>query len=235
MKMRRKASARAAFTLVEVLISISLSLMVIAAATSLVVSLSLLWTQAQSQPWYNEHVDGLERFMRSSFTSSEVPIIETEDKESPTQGQSQKKDTRAKVSFKKLPGEVGLSDVYLSFFITGKTPLLHAEDQTKQPLLTAYLDFRQNDGLYLIWHGDPEPGKEEPDMYNLRLSPHVTKVQYAYFDEEFKSWDSTDEPKEEENEYPTPEFIELTIQAAGQPERVLTFLLPPEELSAPIY
>lgn len=254
------APAHGGFTLIEVLVALALSLLLLSAATSLLVTFSVLWTQEETEPWYNEHVDGLDRFLRASFAgghrplqkaseaTEEEPPADDEGRENPpespsaeereleTPPTSEPEEMEPRVRLRKLPGERGFADPLVSFELSGDLPLMRT-GKPQPPVVTAYLKFSEEEGLVLIWHGEPEAGRERPDLHSLRLSPYVRAVRFAYFEEDFKEWEVEEEPRENaQGEPELPDFIELELRLEEDDEpRVLTFLLPPEKMDVPLY
>jgi len=238
---------RRGFTIIELLIALALAALILTAATSLLVTFSLARANAEAQPWFNEHADGLERFLRTSFNSGEIVVpvtsptpdekTEGERPNRPNQRESAAPQEQAEpaVQFKRLPGARAFDDYYLSFNLPGDTPLLNI-GEPNQPTLTAYLELQEEEGLFLLWHGDPEPGREEPEIYRLRLSPYVQAVRYAYFDEDFETWETETEPQEDaQGEVKLPQFLELELGLNEADTRTLTVLLPPETIDAPVF
>ncbi len=71
--------ARAAFTLLEVILAIAITGFVLAAATSFVVSISRIWVDREERHFFEDHVDGVTEFLRSSFANAGMEIaLETD-------------------------------------------------------------------------------------------------------------------------------------------------------------
>lgn len=68
---RRPASA---FTLLEVLLAISIAGFVLAAASTMIVSVSNIWSSRQESNFFEDHVDGVAEFIQACFTRAGTEI-----------------------------------------------------------------------------------------------------------------------------------------------------------------
>lgn len=78
------------FTLIEVLLAITITGFVLAGATSLIVSVSNIWTNRQSSHFFGDHVDGVAEFLKASFSEAgkEIALAQSTTTPQPAEGGS---------------------------------------------------------------------------------------------------------------------------------------------------
>lgn len=77
-----------AFTLLEVLLAITVTGFILAAASTMVVSVSNIWSSRQESNFFEDHVDGVAEFVQSCFTNAgtEIALSDSESESSPERG-----------------------------------------------------------------------------------------------------------------------------------------------------
>ncbi len=76
----------AGFTLLEVLLAIAITGFVLSAATSLVVSVSNIWSSRQNSHFFEDHVDGVSEFLRAAFAEAGLAVGRPEANEPGSEG-----------------------------------------------------------------------------------------------------------------------------------------------------
>ena len=130
------------------------------------------------------------------------------------------------IDWSKPPGFADYQDPLLHFKLRETPPLLVQTENAPIIGVIAYLHFEDDDGLSLLWYTPLQEDSEDlDDLRRTQVSDLVTKVEYVYWDERFKNWETETEPKEgEENDsFILPRFIKLTFEYEGlSKERILT-------------
>ncbi|WPJ94667.1 hypothetical protein SH580_14630 [Coraliomargarita algicola] len=128
------------------------------------------------------------------------------------------------------PGFADYQDPLLHFYLKDTPPLLIQTDNAPIVGIEAYLHFKQDEGLSLLWYSPLQ--EESEDLNDLRrtaLSDLITKLEYVYWDESFEKWETETEPQEGEDgeEFTLPRFIKLTFEYEGETKvRTLTIPVP---------
>jgi prepilin-type N-terminal cleavage/methylation domain-containing protein len=73
-KIGSPAATPSAFTLLEVLLAVAIAGFVLAAASSMMVSITNIWTNRQASNFFQDHVDGVAEFVQSCFTRAGTEI-----------------------------------------------------------------------------------------------------------------------------------------------------------------
>jgi len=137
------------------------------------------------------------------------------------------------VTFERLPGASTFDPAYLSFELPPELPLLYSDELEEAPAsVRAYLVMdAAREGLYLMWHRTGEAGDgDDPDIYEVLLSPYASGFAYHYYDGDFGEWETLDEPREEGGDPQMPVFLTLAFaNPEDGRERTVRFLMPGEE------
>lgn len=76
-KRKKNQTGKQGMTLIEVVLAIAITGFLLAAATSLVVSVSSIWTDRADRNFFEDHVDGACEFLRSALSSAGVAVTQT--------------------------------------------------------------------------------------------------------------------------------------------------------------
>ncbi len=210
-------TARGGFTILEVLMAIFLGGLLLTAAASYLFGLFNLKTILEERPAYEDHVNGVVRFLDFAFANA---IAE---------------ENEAAVSIQQPPG-ASLGDAEaLAFRINGELPLFVDSGQYLAEL-DCYLVFDEEAGLYLLWQSDQMANEDADDLRRTPLSPYVTAITYAYYDEEFQTWEEEQEFQDAaEGGLALPDMIRIYFtHPKDNTQLVFDLLLPPEEADVPL-
>ncbi len=133
------------------------------------------------------------------------------------------------------PGVISIDNPYLTFRVDDDDPLL-VWDGGPRPPATAWLYFKEGEGLSLIWQTDQQKLIDPNALQRTMLSPLVTKLEFVYYDATSTQWTSSDTPQKD----PTtgaqllPNFIRLTFRINNKDE-TMTVNLPSSQTNMPIY
>ena len=134
------------------------------------------------------------------------------------------------IGWSKPPGFADYQDPLLHFGLKDTPPLLVQTDNAPIIGVEAFLHFKDDEGLSLLWYTPLQEDSEDiSDLRRTPLSDLVTKVEYIYWDEGFEKWETETEPKEGEGEeqFILPRFLKLTFEYEGETkERTLTIPVP---------
>lgn len=186
--------------------------LILTAAASFLFGIFNLTLIAEKEPLFQEHVDTSSRFLEHAFSAA---LGDEDDNDSP-----------GPVSWRRIPGEIGLNPEALSFRLPGEFPIFQAEGMFV-PDVTAYLIFRQREGLFFHWQTDAMRAENEDDLRVSLISPNVTEVLYLYYDRDNNSWDESKEAESNrQGETLVPDFIQITYTHSDGREAKRQILLP---------
>lgn len=170
-----------AFTLVEVLFSLAISAIVMVGACVLMFNMSSILERFEGDEPFDVHVNGVEVFLKSILKNSQMPQDRdysntfTAFAENANLGKGNPPDSmmgdKSKISF-------GVMDD-IPFFISRRG---------FSPEKDAWLDFREKDGLYIIWtfakNENYNSASDDRPVYESLVSPFVVSMSYVYIDED---------------------------------------------------
>lgn len=165
-----------AFTLVEVILAMSISSLVMFGACALMFDMVNVLEYFERGWSFRAHVDGVEKFLRSSFLSSSISdasILGT---------------TYANNSSKTLylaldPDDGALGEYWLAWGVAEAHPL-YLSPFRFSPEKLCFLEFKEGEGLFIIWRFVVSEDKNsEAAVYKTPVSPYVFALAYLYYDE----------------------------------------------------
>ena len=170
-----------AFTLVEVLFALSISAMVMVGACFLMFNMAEILQRFEETEPFEEHVNGVEIFLKNILKNSQIPserdysITTAEFAENKNLGKGNPPDSMMGDKSKLYFGV--LDDI--PFFISRRG---------FSPEKDAWLDFRENDGLYILWtfakNENYNAASDDRPIYESLVSPYITSLAYVYIDED---------------------------------------------------
>lgn len=211
-----------AFTLIEVLLAIVISGMVLTAASSFLVSIANIWINRGDNDFFVQHVDGVGVFLNQALALSEgtEELGEGEDD--------------LPVVWARPPGYSEFEPPLLAFRLRESPPLLSTLE-FPLPGVTAYLYFREDRGLYLLWHPHLVETEDIDDVYRTPLSPYCKGLEYHYYDEEEELWETTDEPLEDDDrQFILPDYLTLHFTWEDETRSVPVYV-PRRDQNVPLF
>ncbi|ACB74890.1 prepilin-type N-terminal cleavage/methylation domain-containing protein [Opitutus terrae] len=190
-------SPRAAFTLLEILLALSLVGLVLVALNSLVFSMGELWGRNTDVRLFDQHVRAVTRFLEQELRSAALPP-------SAEQGATA-------ITAQEIRPANGPTDNLLTFELREGCRLFTWPDRPL-PEVVCSLQFRDRDGLWLLWHSRLEKRFAEDPPRETQITPLVTAMSYLYYDPAFKNW--KDEPqlrRDNQSRLETPQRLRLTF------------------------
>lgn len=213
---RKSASGRhRGFTLLEILLAMSLVGLVLVALNSFVFSMGELWGRNTDVRLFDQHVRAVTRFLEQEFRTAALPPA----------GRT------ATDPF--APQEIRMRTGGTENLLTFELPegsRLFAWPEQPLPEVVCSLQWRDREGLWLLWHSRLEKRFDDDPPRETHITPLVTGITYIYYDPSFKNW--KDEPqlrRDSGNRLLTPQRLRLkftyrkltrettiTLPAAGQ-------------------
>ncbi|MEN8725157.1 MAG: prepilin-type N-terminal cleavage/methylation domain-containing protein [Lentimonas sp.] len=141
------------------------------------------------------------------------------------------------IGWVKPPGFADHKDPLINFNLTTTPPLLVNLDDAPTIGVDAFLYFKRDEGLSLLWYSLlQEEAEDTDDLRRTEISPLVTAINYIYWDEGFEKWEEEDEPKEGEgnDKFLLPRFIKLIFEYDGETKE-RTIMIPVPSTSALLY
>lgn len=213
---RKSAPARRrGFTLLEILLAMSLVGLVLVALNSFVFSMGELWGRNTDVRLFDQHVRAVTRFLEQEFRTAALPPAgrTATDPFAPQEIRTRTGGTENLLTFELPEGS--------RLFAWPEQPL---------PEVVCSLQWRDREGLWLLWHSRLEKRFSDDPPRETQITPLVTGITYIYYDPSFKNW--KDEPqlrRDSGNRLLTPQRLRLkfayrkltrettiTLPAAGQ-------------------
>lgn len=174
-----------AFTLLETLFAIAISGVVMVGACALMFDMASVLRHFEEGEPFDLHVNGVENFLKSALRNSDFPS-----------GMDYSLTGASGTSSGKLlignPPDATLAEKRkICFGILNDMPLYIAK-RGFSPEKVAWLDFREDEGLYLLWtfikNEDPDSFTDERCVYEFLISAYVEKFEYVYIEEDTGRW-----------------------------------------------
>lgn len=174
-----RLAARAAFTLVEVLLALVLLAALLTALNQFVFSITEAWTRNQDQFLFVQHTRAVTRHLDEMLqaaansaraSNSQVGAVTPEEVEVPDAG------TEDLLAFDLPVGD--------RLFTWPGAPL---------PEVRCALGWREEEGLVIYWKSRLETDYETMDPRVAVVSPFVTALSYDYYDTKTETWSTEEE------------------------------------------
>ena len=169
------------FTLIEVLFSLAISAIVMVGACVLMFNMSSILERFEEEEPFDVHANGVEVFLKSVLKNSQMPDSRDYTNsfaafaENANLGKGNPPDSmmgdKSKICF-------GVMDD-IPFFLSRRG---------FSPEKDAWLDFREKDGLYIIWtfakNENYNSASDDRPIYESLVSPFVVSMSYVYIDDD---------------------------------------------------
>ncbi|MDR0351908.1 MAG: prepilin-type N-terminal cleavage/methylation domain-containing protein [Opitutaceae bacterium] len=194
--------ARAAFTLLEILVAVAIAAVVFVGMNLLVLSMSELWGRNSDLRLFELHTRNVTRFVERELARAVLPpaVLSTA--------------TAPAVKEVRLPA--GATEELLTCEFSGGSRLC-AWPQRPLPNVVCSLAVRDGAGLVLLWHSRLELDFDDDAPRETVISPLVTAMSYLYYDPEFKNWKTeTAFQKDANGAGLVPQRLKLTFAYSGR-------------------
>jgi prepilin-type N-terminal cleavage/methylation domain-containing protein len=177
---RARASARRAFTLLEVLLALSLLGSLLVALNVFIFSMAEVWGQGRDERLFAQHARAVAVHVEELLRSAAV---------GPAGGG---------LSIKEVKQENGGEAPELAFTLAEGSRLLSWPSSPAPDVeMSLAVDARDGKGLILHWQSVLETRRaQEPPRVTV-VSPFVVSAGWDYYDESFRRWETLEEPKRE--------------------------------------
>ena len=168
---------RAAFTLLEILLSLALVAMMLVALNTFVFSMGELWGKNTDVRLFEQHVRAVTRALERELRAATLPPAARAD--------------ASPIAPQEIRPSGGVTAALLTFELPAGTRLITWSGPAL-PEVVCSLQARENDGLILLWHSRLEPTFATDPPRETILTPFVTALAYDYYDSALSRW--TTEP-----------------------------------------
>jgi prepilin-type N-terminal cleavage/methylation domain-containing protein len=210
----QRARARA-FTLLEILLALALVSLMLIALNTFVFSMGELWGKNADVRLFDQHVRNMTRFLERELRLAVLPPA-------------------ARVGATPIAGQdirtlSGPSEVLLTFELPGGTRLIHWPERPL-PEVVCSLQAREREGLVLLWHSRLEKDFENDPPREVVITPLVSKLEYEYYDPDFKRWTKETSIKKDAGGNPLPpQRLRLTFNYSKMSKETVVALPTPIE------
>ncbi len=205
-----------AFTLIEVLFALAISSIVMVGACVLMFNMSAILERFEEDEPFDVHVNGVETFLTRILKNSQISSSRdyqntfTAFAENSNLGKGNPPDSmmgdKAKICF-------GVAED-IPFFISRRT---------FSPEKDAWLDFREKEGLYILWtfvkNENYNSANDDRPIYESLVSPFVTSMLFVYIDEDGRWLEEDDMDYISSSSIASnqlPNFIKLTFERGNE-------------------
>lgn len=191
LRFRRRASRARAFTLLEVLLAIALLGSLLVALNIFVFTMAEVWGQGREERLFAQHARAVtvhvEELLRRAALGPEGGGLEV----------------------KEVKLESGGEAPQLAFTLAEGSRLI-AWPEGPLPDVEMSLGVAEREGLRLHWQSRLEIDRDLEAPRSVVVTPFVVSMGWDYYDENFRRWETFEEPKREvDGTYPLPRRIRL--------------------------
>lgn len=212
---------RRGFTLIEIICALAIGSMLLAFATQFLVDINRDWAVRDEARFFEEHVDGVVRFLDGMLRKNIGDHRLSEEERYPV--------------LEYPPGMPDLGEPVIKFRFVEGSPLLVAPDDPPGPV-TAYFAIEEEEGLVIYWHSDLRPEIDDVSEMNRTLvTPWLAGGSFIYYEEEDEQWEEEEELRREGDEPVYPDRVKLTFRYNDAVEVTKTLVMPRTEAHAFLY
>lgn len=187
---------RAAFTLIELLLSLALVAMLLVALNQFVFSMGELWGQGGDQRLFDRHVRNATRFLEQTLQAAALPPAAA---------------GTLSIAIQEVRPPAGSVENLLTFELPAGSRLL-AWPEEPLPDVVCSLGMTQREGLMLYWHSRHEKHYADEPPRATVISPLVTALSYDYYNPDFRTWQNQRMPQRgTEGQWLAPTRLRLTF------------------------
>ncbi len=155
---------------IELLVAVAVTGFIAVATGVIVFAFSNLWLQFQGSPQGLHHIDGVSNFVQFCLdNSANLSPNEIAHRFEWTPAPEREKNTL----------KIRMSERLIPFFVTDVRPF---------PVITAYLDLIEDEGLFFLWYVDPKHTGGRAQLRRTLISDQVKDMEYGFWDESTGEW-----------------------------------------------
>lgn len=189
LRLRRRASGRRGFTLVEILVALAIVGALLIAVNEFVFSMGELWGRNSDVRLFDLHVRSVTHFLERELRSATLPPYSRVNANA--------------IAPKEIRPASGATDNLLTFDLAAGSRLITWPERPL-PEVVCSLQARDREGLVLLWHSRLETRFEDDAPREVVISPLVTSIAYDYYDADLKRWSTETVPKKDSSGQLTP-------------------------------
>lgn len=204
---------RAAFTLLEILLSLALVGLMLVALNTFIFSMGELWGRGSDVHLFDRHVRSVTRFLEHELRNAVLPPAARANSNP--------------LALQEIRPQFGMTEKLLTFDLIGGSRLF-VWPERPLPEVVCSLQVREREGLFLLWHSRLEKNFETDPPRETLVTPLVTGMTYDYFDTDFNRWSNERTLKLDTSGQPmVPQRLRLTFAHDGlTKESVVTLPAP---------
>ncbi len=202
-----------AFTLIEMLVAIALTSMVLMLSVQFLVSIAQDWSGRQEERLFDEHVDGVVRFFRSTLERNVRDGRLSEEDRYP--------------ALEQPPGMSNLNDPMVRIRFPDGTPLFYRPGIEGEPI-TAWFGHSPEAGVFALWRPDLEEEIDDyRDFYLTPITPYAQELTFFYYEDAEDRWEEEEEIRLDDGNQPVfPDRLEARFAYREGIEKTASFTLP---------
>lgn len=201
------ARPRRAFTLAECVLAISVSALLMFGGAALLFDMSRLSEGLERGGGLKSHADGVESFLRGSFSSSSIS-------DSSKLGETLASNSDKTVFVAKRPESIGAGDWLLAFGCAYDHPF-YVSPTGFSPEKLCWLEHSGN-ALFIVWKFvSPEEYGQDCAVYRSEVSRRVAGLEYMYFDD-VGGWKAESALRETSTGSVMPEYLKIIFRDGGE-------------------
>ena len=211
---------RAAFTLLEVLLSLALVALLLVSLNTFIFSMGELWGRRTDVRLFDQHVRAVTRFLEHELRAAALPPAA--------------RPNSTPIALQEIKPQFGMMEKMLTFELPAGSRLLSWPDQRPLPEVICSFQARQNEGLVMLWHSRLEKNFETDAPRETVVTPLVSARTYDYYDPESNRWTTENTVKTDPQGQPmTPQRLRLKFSYAQMTrESVVALPMPGEGMPA---
>lgn len=193
----RRASSRAAFTLLEILLALALVALLLVALNTFIFSMSELWGQRTDSRLFEQHVRAVTRFLVHELRAAALPPAA--------------RPNSTPIALQEIKPQNGMMDKMLTFELPAGSRLFTWPERPLPEVVCSF-QARQNEGLILLWHSRLEKNFETDPPRETLVTPLVSELKYDYYETDTNRWTTEAALKTDPQGQPmTPQRLRLTF------------------------
>jgi len=188
---RGRRGARAAFTLLEVLLALALVALMLVAMNTFVFSMRELWGRNTDVRLFDQHVRAVTRFLNHELRAAVLPPAAVAHS--------------TPIGLDDVTPQSGMQEKLLTFELpSGSRLFVWPDPKRPLPEVVCSLQARQNEGLILLWHSRLEKNFDTDTPREAVITPLCTGMAYDYYDADSQRWTTETTLKPDPNGGTTP-------------------------------
>ena len=213
----RPGGARAAFTLLEILLALALVALLLVALNTFVFSMGELWGQRTDVRLFEQHTRAVTRFLDHELRAATMPPAA--------------KPNSTPIGLEEIRPQNGMMEKMLTFDLPAGSRLFTWPDRPLPEVVCSF-QVRPGEGLVLLWHSRLEKNFDTDPPRETLVTPLVSALAYDYYDHDTRRWSTETTLKSDSQAQPlTPQRLRLKFTYNKlERESIVTLPTPGEAL-----